>query len=775
MKTSFFGLFILLCFGILAGCKPNRTFTKNELSLIPKPQQMEIGPSSFKFRKSTKLVVENVDQQLVAKQFANLFRKATGWDLRIEIGGNEGPNRIFFKTETVMLPEAYSLVVTEKRIEIKAAKPAGFFYALQTLRQLLPIEIESPNAPTNTEWLVPAVNITDVPSFKWRGFMLDVSRHFFTKAEVLKLIDNLAFHKINSLQLHLSDDQGWRIELKKYPKLTQIGAWRAEQGHKPWSGDLRPNPKSDENATYGGFYTQDDIREIVAYASERFINIVPEIEMPAHSFAPLASYPQFSCTNGEDQNNNIYCAGNDSSFIFLQDVLSEIIDLFPSKYIHIGGDEANKTVWSKCPKCKALVKTKKMKSVEELQSYFINRIDSFISSKNRILLGWDEILEGGLAPHATVMSWRGMQGGINAANKGHDVVMTPTSPCYFDYYQGPTDNEPQAFGGYNPLSKVYQFNPVPPELSPKAAKHILGGQANLWTEYVQTLKHAEYMAFPRVAALSEALWTSAANKNWNDFSRRIQLLMKRYDLMGINYSKSAYNVLAKSGFDENARQLQVALSCEFPNTEIHYTTDGNDPTNLSPVYTKPVVISQTTTLKAITFTNGIPVGKTFSQLFNINKATNKPVKYLTAFSDNYKGSGEYCLVNGIRGSANHSDGEWQGWQGNNLEIIVDLQQAETVQTISIGALQNNNAWIFFPQKVEFLVSKDGNKYRKVAESINDPNPMTSGIQLKDFTAAFEPTNARFIKIKAINIGKGPKDHVSAGKPVWLFADEIKVE
>jgi len=775
MKTPFIGLLILLCFSLLAGCKPNKTFTENEISVVPKPQQMEIGQSSFKFRKSTKLVVENVDQQMVAKQFADLFRGARGWDLRIEIGGNEGSNQVYFKTETVMQPEAYSIVATEKRIEIKAAKPAGFFYALQTLRQLLPAEIENNSALPTTEWLVPAVSITDAPSFKWRGFMLDVSRHFFTKAEILKLIDILAFHKINSLQLHLDDDQGWRVEIKKYPKLTQIGAWRAEQGDKPWSWDLRPNPKSDENATYGGFYTQDDIREMVAYAKERFINIVPEIEMPAHSFAALASYPQLSCTHGEDPDNNIFCAGNDSTFVFLQDVLSEIIDLFPSKYIHIGGDEADKTAWSKCPKCKALVKSRKMKSAEELQSYFISRIDSFINSKNRIMLGWDEILEGGLAPNATVMSWRGVQGGIAAANQGHDAVMTPTSPCYFDYYQGPTDNEPLAIGGYNPLNKVYQFNPVPPELSSEAAKHILGGQANLWTEYVKTFSHAEYMAFPRVAALSEALWTSAANKNWNDFSQRIQILMKRYDLMGINYSKSAFNILAKSGLDENTRQLQVTLSCEFPDTEIHYTTDGTDPTNLSPVYAKPIVIGQTTTLKAITFANGIPAGKIFSQSFDINKASNKPVKYLTGYSENYKGSGEYCLVNGIRGSANYSDGEWQGWLDSNLEVLVDLQQAETVQNISIGTIQNNNAWIFFPRKVEFWVSEDGANYRKVAESLNDLDPMTSGIQLKDFTAVFEPTSVRFVKIKAISIGKGPKDHVSAGKPVWLFADEIKVE
>lgn len=773
MKRSLVILFIFLCTVTFFSCKPNKTFTENEITVVPQPGKMEIGSSSFKFKKNTQLVVENVDQEMVARHFAEMFKRAAGWDLPVVIGGTEGSNQVYFKTETVMGPEAYALEVSEKRIEVKAAKPAGFFYATQTLRQLLPMAIESQEPQSGIEWLVPSVNITDAPSFPWRGFMLDVSRHFFTKAEVLKMIDNLALHKINTLHLHLDDDQGWRIEIKKYPKLTQIGAWRAEQGDKPWSWSVRPNPKSDEKASYGGFYTQDDIREMVAYAQERFVNIVPEIEMPAHSYAALVSYPQFSCVGEQDA--NIFCAGNDSSFLFLQEVLNEVIDLFPSKYIHIGGDEADKTAWSKCPKCRARIKSEKLQSVEELQSYFIKRIEPFINSKGRILLGWDEILEGGLAPNATVMSWRGMQGGIDAATQGHDVVMTPGSPCYFDHYQGPMDHEPLAIGGYNPLRKVYDFNPVPAELDAEAAKHIMGGQANLWTEFVQTFDHVEYMVFPRIAALAEALWTPAANKSWPDFSRRIQTLMKRYDFLGIHYSKSAYNVQAKSSFDDASKQLQITLSCEFPNAEIHYTTDGTEPTNQSPVYDKPVILSQSATLKAITFSNEVPSGKTTTQSFNINKATVKPVKYLRPYSDAYKGSGEYCLVNGIRGSANHSDGEWQAWYGDNMEVIIDLQQVEEIHNLSVGTLQNNNAWIFFPKRVEFWTSEDGIKYKKVAESINDVDPVTSGILLKDFTATVEPTNARYVKVVAVNLGKGPKSHAGEGKPVWLFVDEIKVE
>ena len=376
--------------------------------------------------------------------------------------------------------------------------------------------------------------------------MLDVSRHFFPKEDVIQMIDFLAIHKINTLHLHLLDDQGWRIEIKKYPKLTAIGGWRVDREDKPWNS--RPKQEAGEKATNGGFYTQEDVKEMVAYAQKRYINIVPEIEMPAHVTAALAAYPQYSCTGGPFTVlpggvwpvTDIYCAGNDSTFLFLQDVLSEVIDLFPSKYIHIGGDEATKTEWDKCPKCQKRIKTEGLKNSGELQSYFIKRIEKFINSKDRVLLGWDEILEGGLPPKATVMSWRGTQGGIDAAKQGHDVVMTPGQPCYFDHYQGAKEEEPLAIGGFNPLNKVYEFDPIPKELDAEAAKHILGAQANLWTEYVPTFKHAQYMTFPRIAAMAEALWSSKEVKNWDDFNRRIQTFTKRYNQMGINYAKSAF-------------------------------------------------------------------------------------------------------------------------------------------------------------------------------------------------------------------------------------------
>jgi hexosaminidase len=611
--------------------------------------------------------------------------------------------------------------------------------------------------------------------------MLDVSRHFFSKVEVLRMIDNLSFHKINTFHLHLTDDQGWRIEIKKYPKLTEVGAWRVDREDKPWNS--RPKQVSVEKASYGGFYTQADIKEMVAYAQSRFVTIVPEIEMPAHVTAALAAYPQYSCTGGPFTVlpggvwpiTDIYCAGNDSTFQFIEDVLSEVIDLFPSKYIHIGGDEATKTEWEKCPKCRARIKTEGLKNVGELQSYFIKRIEKFVSSKHKVLLGWDEIIEGGLPAEATVMSWRGFEGGIEAAKLGHDVVMTPTSDCYIDYYQGPMDQEPLSIGGYVPLSKVYNFSPVPPELDPEAAKHILGGQANLWTEFVPNFKHAEYMTFPRIAAMAEVLWSPKDVRSWDDFSRRMQLMMKRYDQMGINYSKSAYKVSAKSQYNSDKKQLSVTLASELAGVEIHYTTDGSEPNAQSAIYTEPLLVDKTSVLKAVTIQNGVAAEKSLTQSFNINKATIKPVKYLVPYNENYKGSGEYTLVNGVRGSTNHADGEWQAWSATNMEVVIDLQQAAEIHSISAGSLQNVGAYIFFPRKVEFYISDDGIRFNKVAEAVNDVDPLSGEKQLKEFSAKFNPVSAKFVKVVAQNLGKCPRGHMGEGKPAWLFIDEIIVE
>jgi hexosaminidase len=424
------------------------------------------------------------------------------------------------------------LIVSDNVITIKAPNPNGIFYGVESLYQLLPPEALGKSLTEGVNWSVPCVLIEDKPRFPWRGMHLDVGRHFFSIDFIKKYIDLLASYKMNIFHWHLTEDQGWRIEIKKYPKLTNIGSQRKET-----TGDSTP---------YGGYYTQQQIREVVKYAKEKFVTIVPEIEMPGHSLAALTAYPELSCTGGPFEVGttwgvfeDVYCAGNNKTFEFLKDVLAEVIGLFPGKYIHIGGDECPKTRWKNCPKCQRRIKVNKLKNEEELQSYFIRKIDKFLTSKGKKLIGWDEILEGGLSPGATVMSWRGTEGGIAAANAGHDVVMNPTSHCYFDYYQGSPEREPKAIGGFLPLDTVYAFEPVPPNLTAKRIKYILGAQGNVWTEYIADENQAEYMVLPRMLAMSEVTWSDKDSRNFEDFTNRLRSHYARFDIRGYNYRKPA--------------------------------------------------------------------------------------------------------------------------------------------------------------------------------------------------------------------------------------------
>jgi len=530
---------------LLSCSKPEMT---KEISVIPLPDSVIFGQGTFSLNDKT-TIVANGSAVSAAEYLKDFLKKSTGMDIPVVAKGRK--NAIILSIDEKLpglegTEEGYWLKSTPKSIEISAAAEAGLFYGVQTLRQLFPPEIESTSVKSDLAWTVPAVEIKDQPVFPWRGMMLDCSRHFFPVSHIKNVLDQLAARKLNHFHWHLVDDQGWRIEIKKYPELTNTSAWRVDREDLHWNE--RPAQKPGEEATYGGFYTQDEIRDVVNYAAELHIEIVPEIEMPAHVSCVFASYPQLSCIGkkmtvlpgGVWPVTEIYCAGNEEVFTFLEDVLLEVIDLFPSKYIHVGGDEATKVNWEKCPKCQARIKNEGLKDEQELQSYFIKRIEAFLGSKDRSLIGWDEILEGGLAPRATVMSWRGFEGGIEASRSGHDVVMSPTSFCYFDYYQGPKESEPLAIGGFLPVSKVYQFSPVPDSLTAEEAKHILGGQANLWTEYIPTPEHCFYMMFPRLEAMAEVLWTSPENKNYEDFLRRLGPQFVRYENAGINFSGNIY-------------------------------------------------------------------------------------------------------------------------------------------------------------------------------------------------------------------------------------------
>ncbi len=518
-----------------------------EISIIPQPLNVVQTSGVYKLTSHVKIVVK--DEAVLADQAAflkNRIQAATGFDLKIVKKPSGKVIRLLVESglEGTLGKEGYSLAVSKMEVIILAATPAGVFYGIQTLFQLFPPEIYANKVTEVVKWNIPLVKITDKPRFAWRGFMLDVSRHFFPAAYIYDVLDYMAIHKLNRFQMHLTDDQGWRVEIKKYPKLTEVGAWRVNREDQHWNS--REVQKPGEKATYGGFYTQDDIKKFVSYASQRNIVIIPEIEMPAHATASLASYPEYSCSGnpltvlpgGIWPCNNIYCAGKEETFTFLQDILTEVIALFPSEYIHIGGDEADKSQWVKCPACQKRLQGQGLKDENELQSYFIQRIEKFLNANGRQLIGWDEILEGGLAPNAAVMSWRGTQGGIDAAKAGHPVVMTPTSHCYFDYYQGKPETEPLAIGGYLPLEKVYSFDPVPQGLTADEAKMILGAQANLWTEYVSDSAHANYMTYPRLTALSELCWTSPGHKNYDDFCIRLVRQLQRFDVLGINYSKT---------------------------------------------------------------------------------------------------------------------------------------------------------------------------------------------------------------------------------------------
>ena len=773
-KILFQGLGVfLLVLAVGCGEESKTIFTENDINIVPKTLEMKLNQGAFRFTKDTKLVAAN-DQTQVFEVLQNKFVSAAGWNLGVV---NTAPSSNFVQLSTdVSLPEeAYNLKVTENQVIIYASGHNGFLYGLETIRQLLPVAIESKNVVSNMNWDIPNVEIKDSPRFKWRGFMLDVSRHFFDKDYVMETIDQLALLKMNTLHLHLVDDQGWRIEIKKYPKLTEVGGFRVDQEDKPWNA--RPTPELGKETTYGGFYTQEDIKEIVAYAESRGITVVPEIEMPAHVMSAIAAYPELSCfqkpimvpSGGVWPITDIYCPGKETTFEFLENVLLEVMELFPSRYIHVGGDEATKTNWEKCTDCKKRIQEEGLETVEELQSYFIRRMERFLSSKGRTLLGWDEILEGGLAPGATVMSWRGVKGGLEASEAGHDVVMTPNSHCYFDYYQGDQDAEPLAWGGNLPLSKVYQFDPVVEGMSEEQAKHVLGGQANLWTEYVPTKAQAEYMTYPRLAALAEAVWSSKDNRNWDDFSNRVSSLFQRYGIMGVNYAKSAYQVTTETSVNTENGVISIALKSEFPQADIRFSLDGSDITSASKKYSAPVDIDRTTNIKAQVFKDGEPVGAIFEKTIKYHKAVGKPVTYINKYHDSYKGAEDLGMVNVVRGSKNFHDGQWQGWLDNDMELVIDLESPTELEKISVGALENQGSGIYFPIQVEVFLSDDGKTFRS-AGSAKREYAANNGSELKDFVIIIGKQTARYIKVKATNLGTAP-----TGGGSWMFIDEVVVE
>ena len=597
---------------VAASCSDNKTCDTacNQPALIPVPEEMTMGTGCFTLTKGATIAIETPSEELegIARYFNEKTSPATGFELS---QGKSGKITFSLTDDEALGDEGYQLSVTKGSIKVTAHKPAGVFYGVQTILQLLPAEIKSQSVQADKKWTIPCVEIKDRPKFVWRGMMLDVSRHFFTKEEVMKYIDEIAEYKLNVFHWHLTDDQGWRIQIESLPKLTEVGAWRAKRVGQWWHRDrLQPG----EKPTYGGFYTHDDVKEVVAYAASRFVRVIPEIDVPGHSVAALVSYPELACTKapesvnvgntffGEDENT--LCVGKDFTFEFMDKVLTEVAELFPDEYVHIGGDECFKGFWHKCPRCQARMKAENLKNEEELQSYFIHRMGDILKSKGKKLVGWDEILEGGLAPDANVMSWRGMAGGIKAAKAGHHVIMTPTNHCYLDLFQGEPSVEPDTYSMCR-LSDTYSFNPLPEGVSEEM---VLGGQGNLWAESVPTFRQAEYMAWPRGWALAEVLWSGPAKADWEKFWPRVEQHFVRADQADINHARSMYNAIIKPYMMDGV--LQVELGCEIAGTDIYYTFDNTDPDSHTPKYSEPLSIPKDATwLRVVTYRDGKQVGK----------------------------------------------------------------------------------------------------------------------------------------------------------------------
>ena len=766
----------ILCISILwvVACQSQReaVFTMKDLAVIPQPESVVLGKGSFRFTKET-VFVTAPELYPVTNSFVEQYEKATGFRMFFRKAAIQ-TSYILLSLDKSLPKEGYTLVVKPDKISITAADHNGALYALETLRQLLPKEFES-TTPVKIDWAVPAVTITDAPQYAWRGLMLDVSRHFFSKEYILKTLDRMAMLKLNTFHFHLVDNEGWRVEIKKYPKLTEIGAWRVDQEDKLW-GERTPNSANAfaNPATapkkYGGFYTQEDIKEIVAYASARGITVIPEIEMPAHAMSAIAAYPELSChkrpigvpSGAVWPITDIYCAGQEETFTFLEDVLTEVMELFPSKYIHIGGDEATHTEWEKCLKCQARMKDHHLKDVHQLQSYFIKRINDFLLSKGRTLVGWDEIMDGGLANNAVVMNWRGIEVGKKALEQGNPVVLT--SDCYIDNYQGPPDYEPQANGSYLPLKTLYHYSLEKENLSPELQKKVLGTQANLWAEYIATPEHSEYMLFPRLLALAEISWTIDNLKNWDNFINRTQAFMKRLDVMKVNYARSMYQVVPT--VENQKGNIFLKLDCEVPNADIRYAL-GDTPIEKATKYHQPIALHRSTTFKATVFsgkaTNTITTGEV-----TFHKAIDKKVSYSPLYHKSYQGQGEATLTNIIRGSKNFHDGQWLGWLGDDVTLTLDLEQVTEVKEVRIGAMDAQVSGIYFPIKFMVSLSNDGKNYREVATH-NEPCVVRGKATLKDFVLKFSPTEARYIKLTLKNVKTPPK-----GGDAWLFIDEILV-
>ena len=764
---------LLLMGSLLLSC--THAPTEADYRVVPLPQEVELTQGKcFTLSDKTPIVYQGGEAMYRNAQFlAEYVKEKAGLTLAVTDAPTSHAITLALDV-AIEHAEGYSLTVDAEGVCITGASPAGVFYGVQTLRKALPVA-------QGGEVVLPAVTINDYPRFGYRGAHLDVSRHFFAVDSVKRFIDMLALHNMNRFHWHLTDDQGWRFEMTKYPKLNAIGTQRAQTVIGRNSGEYDGIP-------YGPYlYTKEECRDIVAYGAERHITVIPEIDLPGHMQAALAAYPELGCTGGPYEvwqqwgvSDDVLCAGNDLTLRFIEDVLTEIIEVFPSEYIHIGGDECPKTRWQQCPKCQARIKALGIKADEKnsaemyLQSFVIAHAEKFLNGKGRQIIGWDEILEGELAPNATVHSWRGVGGGLEAAKQGHDCIMSPNTYMYFDYYQTKhTDTEPLAIGGYVPLEMVYSYEPLHPSLTPEQQKHIIGVQANLWTEYITSYRHVEYMELPRMAALCEVQWCNPATKNLDDFKQRLLPMVAMYDVKGYNYAHHIFDIEGTITTDTVKNAVVVTLRT-IDDAPIHYTLDGSEPTSSSARYKTPVAITGTSVFKA----KGMGERSTqrlFEEHVAFNKATGRPVTLLQPSHRSYTFGGASTLVDGLKGNRNYRTGRWLGFAGNDCELLIDLQQSTQVSTVSLSTCVEKGDWIFDARGFSIAVSKNGDDYTEVYHEQRPAMEESDENHIYTHTITFTPVEARYVKVKVMTEHSIPAWHGARGYSGFLFIDEIEVE
>lgn len=763
VMTKFFKPLCICILFVMFSCDKQTVETPG---IIPQPNFLEYHEGSFLVKPNTAIIADNsIEGQFIADELKSFLKDQ--FNLTLKVTAEPQNNAIYLKvSENESEKENYELEVSKTGVLITGNSYHGLFNGLQTFKQLL-----TPKTLIKKPFLN-VVHIKDGPEFAWRGMMLDVSRHFLEKDSVKKVIDILAMHKMNKFHWHLVDGIGWRIEIDKYPELTKKGSWRKVKDHKkPWE-DFEAVYKESDGEVYGGYYTKDDIREIVAYAAERYIDVIPEIEMPGHSEAALQCYPEFLC-EGSD-NTGVYCAGNDGSFEFLQNIIAEVVELFPYEYLHVGGDEVGKEAWLQCRKCQKRMRDEHLQTGEELQSYFMKRMEQYVHSKNRKLIGWDEILEGGIPERAAVMSWRGFEGGIEAANLGHDVVMSPGHPLYFDHNQGNSEFEPPSWGGYNNLLAVYDFNPIPEGISEDKRHHILGAQANLWVEQIKSLSHIEYMMLPRLSALSEALWTSPENKNERHFIEKLDIHFDRLSELHYNFAGSALSPDYEVTYDRTDKDFVLELKNELGVYDIRYTLDGTEPSLNSEVYTKPIHFSEAIDLNAQTFRKAEPIGFPLKKLFSTDFSENAEASYTNPYSADYSGGGDQALFDNTYANPRGDDPHWQGIPAKDFEVTLDLGAPTNLSYIGLNFFQHvASTSVMLPTEVTIAISNDGNDYQNVynetLETIKDRDPI-----IKRIETDFKKQNVTFIKIKAKNRSVLPEWHTRKGD-AWVFMDEVSIK